>query len=413
MDLDGVDYSVLYPTIGGVAGERFGRLNDIELETACVQAYNDWLIEEWAGASPRFVPQCIVPIWPMERTVAEIRRAVGMGHKGVIYPASPMELKSVPHINEPAYDPLWSVCQELSVPLCFHSGASPKIQMRPDDNFSPAAARAFSGIVRSVSSIAVLANFLFSRVLYRFPNLKVVFAESSIGWAAYEMEYADYQSAADGLPQEGYPLKPSELFQRQCYFTCWYDRESLRVRRYPGNANILWSTNFPLETSTWPAYTSPYRERYSPACPSKSNGKSSGRTRPNSIRLSHSHQCRGGKMNRPKVRHVAVMTKNREKMVEFYQKIFGLEPKRGFGGAIYMSDGDVNIALIEVKREDQKEGINHFGFEVDDLDEIKRRLKEAGFSSEIDSKSDKDSDHRIQDPDGHWVDMAVKLRWPK
>lgn len=252
MDADGIDCSVLYPTIGGMAGERFGRLDDIELETACVQAYNDWLIEEWTGASPRFVPQCIVPIWPMERTVAEIRRAVGMGHKGVIYPASPMELKKVPHINEPVYDPLWSVCQELGVPLCFHSGASPKIQMRPDNNFSPATARAFSGIVRSVSSIAVLANFLFSQVLYRFPNLKVVFAESSIGWAAYEMEYADYQSAADGLPQEGYALKPSELFQRQCYFTCWYDRESMRVRRYPGSANILWSTNFPLETSTWP-----------------------------------------------------------------------------------------------------------------------------------------------------------------
>ena len=116
---------------------------------------------------------------------------------------------------------------------------------------------------------------------------------------------------------------------------------------------------------------------------------------------------------RPKVRHVAVMTKNREKMVEFYQKIFGLEPKRGFGGAIYMSDGDVNIALIEVKRDDQKEGINHFGFEVDDLDDIKRKLNEAGFPSEIDTKSDKDSDHRIQDPDGHWVDMAVNLRWPK
>ena len=49
MDTDGVDYSVLYPTIGGMAGERFGRLDDIELETACVQAYNDWLIEEWAA----------------------------------------------------------------------------------------------------------------------------------------------------------------------------------------------------------------------------------------------------------------------------------------------------------------------------------------------------------------------------
>jgi len=253
MDADGVDYSILYPIVAGLAGERFGKITDADLELACVQAYNDWLIEEWASVSSRFVPQCIVPIWPMERTVAEIRRAVALGHKGVVYPASPMELKDVPHINEPAYDPLWAVCAELEVPLCFHSGASPKIQMRAGEGFSPAAALAFGGIVRSVSSIAVLANFLFSRVLYRFPKLKVVFAESSLGWGAYEMEYADYQSAADGLQSEGYSLKPSELFQRQCFFTCWYDQKSLRVRKYPGSANILWSTNFPLEASTWPA----------------------------------------------------------------------------------------------------------------------------------------------------------------
>lgn len=116
---------------------------------------------------------------------------------------------------------------------------------------------------------------------------------------------------------------------------------------------------------------------------------------------------------RPKVRHVAVMTKNREKMVEFYQKVFGLEPKRGIGGAIYMSDGDVNIALIEIKREDQQEGINHFGFEADDLKSIEQKLKEAGFPAEIDSKSDKDSDYRVRDPDGRYVDIAVNRRWPK
>ena len=163
-----------------------------------------------------------------------------------------MELRAVPHINEPVYDPLWAVCEELGVPICFHSGASAKIQMRPGDGFSPAVAAAFSAVVRSVSSIAVVANFLISRVLHRFPKLKVVFAESSLGWGAYEIEYADYQSDADGLPSEGYPLKPSELFQRQCYFTCWYDRMSVRVRRYLGASNILWSSNFPLSTSTWP-----------------------------------------------------------------------------------------------------------------------------------------------------------------
>jgi predicted TIM-barrel fold metal-dependent hydrolase len=253
MDTDGVDYSVLYPTVAGLAGERFGKLADADLELACVQAYNDWLIEEWASVSPRLVPQCLAPIWPMERTVGEIRRAVALGHKGVIYPASPMELKKIPHINEPDYDPLWAVCAELGVPVCFHSGASPKIQMSAGESFTPAAAQAFGGIVRSVSSIAVLANFLFSRVLYRFPQLKVVFAEGSLGWIAYELEYADYQSAADGLPSEGFTLKPSELFQRQCFVTCWYDQQSLRVRKYPGSGNILWSTKFPLVTSTWPS----------------------------------------------------------------------------------------------------------------------------------------------------------------
>jgi len=252
MDADGVDYSILYPMVAGLAGERFGKLADADLELACVQAYNDWLIEEWASVSPRFVPQCIVPIWPMERTVAEIKRAVARGHKGVIYPASPMELRSVPHINEPGYDPLWAICQELGVPLCFHAGGSAKIQMRPGAAFTPAVAAAFSGVVRSVSSVAVVANFLLSRVLDRFPELKIVFAESSLGWGAYEIEYADYQSAADGLPSEGYPLKPSELFQRQCYFTCWYDRQSLGARKYLGSKNILWSSHFPLATSSWP-----------------------------------------------------------------------------------------------------------------------------------------------------------------
>lgn len=252
MDIDGVDYSILYPSVSGFAGQNFGNVVDPDFETACVQAYNDWLIEEWAEASPRFVPQCIVPVWPMDRTIAEIKRAVKKGHKGVIYPASPMELRHVPHINDAAYDPLWATCQDLGVPLCFHAGGSAKIQMSPGAAFKPAVAAAFSDVVRSVSSIAVVANFLLARVLDRFPALKVVFAESSIGWGAYEIEYADYQSAADGLPSEGYALKPSELFQRQCYFTCWYDRMSLRARRYLGSANILWSSHFPLASSTWP-----------------------------------------------------------------------------------------------------------------------------------------------------------------
>jgi uncharacterized protein len=42
------------------------------------------------------------------------------------------------------------------------------------------------------------------------------------------------------------------MFKRQCYLVGWYDQASLRVRNYIGTDNILWSTQFPLATSTWP-----------------------------------------------------------------------------------------------------------------------------------------------------------------
>jgi predicted TIM-barrel fold metal-dependent hydrolase len=96
MDDDGVAYSVLYPSLAGFSGERFGALSDSELSLACVQAYNDWLIDEWSCLSKRFIPQCIVPLSPIDATVAEIRRAVGRGHRGVIFPAAPMQFAARP-----------------------------------------------------------------------------------------------------------------------------------------------------------------------------------------------------------------------------------------------------------------------------------------------------------------------------
>lgn len=251
MDAAGVERSVLFPTVAGMAGEAFGRVEDPELELACVQAYNDWLIEEWAAASDRFIPQCIVPVWPPEATVAEIRRAVGKGHRGVVFPALPMDLRDVPHVSEPEYDAVWSVCEELGVPLCLHAGASPGLQYPPYAGLAPTVAEALGAVTKPVSSVYVLGLYLFSRILLRHPRLRVVLAESALSWGMLYLEWADHQFDHDGLANEGYDLTPSEMFHRQCYFNAWYDRVA-PFAAYIGLDNILWSTNLPLATSTWP-----------------------------------------------------------------------------------------------------------------------------------------------------------------
>jgi predicted TIM-barrel fold metal-dependent hydrolase len=253
MDVDGVDCSVLYPTVAGRAGETFCTISDPALELACVQAYNDWLIEEWASVSPRFIPQCIVPLAPNSAAASEIKRAVAKGHRGVVVPSVPMMLReALPHINDSYYDPIWATCQELDVPLCFHSGASREIQFPPYVGFTPEVATALEAITRPVSSVLVLANFLFSQILHRFPKLKVVFAETSLAWGAYELELADHQFERQRLHTEGYDMLPSEVFRRQCYLTGWFDSTGLKTRRFIGLNNLLWSTNFPQGTSTWP-----------------------------------------------------------------------------------------------------------------------------------------------------------------
>ncbi len=253
MDADGVSHSVLYPTVAGLAGETFGRITDPEFELACVPAYNDWVIEEWASVSPRFIPQCLAPLAPIDVAVQEIQRAVTKGHKGVIYPAMPMHLRTVPHINESHYDPIWATCEELGVPVCFHAGAADELQLPPYEGFSASVAEAYQAITRPPSSAIVVANLLVSGVLNRHPNLKVVFSESGLGWIVFTLECEDHQFERFRLHRRGYDLKPSELFKRQCYVTAWYDRAGLRHTCQQGGAeNILWSTNFPLTTSTWP-----------------------------------------------------------------------------------------------------------------------------------------------------------------
>ena len=67
------------------------------------------------------------------------------------------------------------------------------------------------------------AQLVMQGVMDDHPNLKVVLGESAHSWGMLYMEWADHQFEHDGLPREGYDLKPSEMFHRQCYFVSWFD----------------------------------------------------------------------------------------------------------------------------------------------------------------------------------------------
>jgi predicted TIM-barrel fold metal-dependent hydrolase len=253
MDRNRVERSVLYPSVAGVGGESFAMIDDPELERACVRAYNDWLIQEWAAADTRFVPQCIVPISSVRAAVDEISRAITLGHRGVIFPPTVDQLRRMPHINEPSWDPLWSACEELQVPICFHAGSLPMLELAPYEQYSSAIKAALHDIARPVCSIGVLSNLLMSHILERHPKLTVIFGESSLGWVNFVIETVEHNVRQFGAGKVKFELPPREQLKSQCRFISWYEDPNLpAVCNQFGPDCVLWAWNFPDAKSQYP-----------------------------------------------------------------------------------------------------------------------------------------------------------------
>src|SRR5438105_2661141 len=75
----------------------------------------------------------------------------------------------------------------------------------------------------------------------------------------------------------------------------------------------------------------------------------------------------------PSIRHVAIMCENPSAMAEFYKDVFELEEVWRHGQSVYMTDGVFSLVLLKA-REGVKQGINHFGLQIEDMEEIARRL---------------------------------------
>ena len=119
-----------------------------------------------------------------------------------------------------------------------------------------------------------------------------------------------------------------------------------------------------------------------------------------------------------RIRHLAILTEDVEKMVRFYTNSFELEIVEGEGTATYLTDGHINLAIIpigperEIEGEHLKEGINHFGFEVDSVEALVPICNEFGASEEVKKRPpNREAEYRLHDPDGNPIDLS-QHGWP-
>lgn len=79
-----------------------------------------------------------------------------------------------------------------------------------------------------------------------------------------------------------------------------------------------------------------------------------------------------------KLRHIAINVADLETSAAFFETAFDMKRVAARPCVIYLSDGTVNLALVEIETEDEKPGLAHFGMWVDDLAQAKKKVTDAG-----------------------------------
>lgn len=251
MDADGVWAQVCFPNFSRFAGARFFHGKDKELSLLCVQAYNDFVLDEWKAAAPeRYAPLIILPFWDPGLCVAEIARCAAKGAQGLTFPDNPAPM-GLPSFYTDHWDGVFSAIEEAGLPICMHFGSSGTVPALASDGPSAAGAA-----VMGSTLFHSMTDLIFSPVFHRHPGLKVLFSEGGIGWIPFAIQRLDmvweYYRFYKVKPTIDADVRPSDLVRRHIYGCFIDDPLGVEQRHVLGTGNLLFESDYPHSDSIWP-----------------------------------------------------------------------------------------------------------------------------------------------------------------
>jgi predicted TIM-barrel fold metal-dependent hydrolase len=243
-DTDGVAAEILFPNYGMAL---FG-IDDIETQQESFKLYNDWMHEFCSADPKRLYGAPLVSVYDIKAGIKEMQRGHSMGLKGAMVWQVPDP--RLPFTSE-HYEPLWAACAEAGAPVICHiltghsyikTGQKGGIQGLKDATNA-----------KTNDSANTLFDFIFSGAFDRYPKLRLLLAESEIGWLPFLLQQWDYYFERFRHDRE-LPIKrkPSEIFNEHIYGTFLEDYVGTRFFPWWGDKNCMWSNDYPHFNMTFP-----------------------------------------------------------------------------------------------------------------------------------------------------------------
>jgi predicted TIM-barrel fold metal-dependent hydrolase len=257
MDRDGADASIMY---GPTDPMEF---TDPELRRLCYEAYNDWLIEFCSAAPDRLIG---VPQLSMEDPGDARRELERLAKRTRVRHVNVLASRASPAVYDDAWEPFWTLAEEIGVPVGFHLAVLVKRTPVDDhdrgvSNPAIAVASRFAKEPPGIQLLEPITGLIFAGVFDRHPELKIVMAEAGLAWIPSMIQGLDlwYQRTRDGrrlasksavtLPE----LLPSEYFHRQIWISFVDDPLGVRmVGNVLDSDKVMFGSDYPHPASTWP-----------------------------------------------------------------------------------------------------------------------------------------------------------------
>lgn len=244
-DDQGVEAEVIYP--GWLIVHS---IQEFDLKVACVQAYNEWLFEDFCSYAPdRLIGACALPVGvgPIEPAVEEAKKWAARGARTYLLPQSAPGGMAW---GDEHFEPLWNAIEEVGLPVGFHQAAGQVAVF--SDKTSPGAFWTVA-LGNKISLGWVFSQLIYGGVPERHPDLKMILVEGGIGWIAFQLNTMDHMFGDHHRWTSGdLSMKPSEYFWRQFWATFEDDRPGLLTMPFLDSSRLMWAGDYPHTEGNFP-----------------------------------------------------------------------------------------------------------------------------------------------------------------
>jgi len=187
--------------------------------------------------------------------VREARRLAGLGLRGFI--SRPERFNDLA-LFDPRCDALWQTAVADDLAVAIHGSFGSRMKSFATGRYQ---GNVFYDhmIAHPFGQMAAVMDFIAGGVLDRFPQLRVGFFESGLGWIPYWLDRLDEHFEVMGHHTPWLKRRPSEIFRAQCFVSMEADEaEGLTWMIGKDLARcVLWGSDYPHFDSTYPGA---YRE---------------------------------------------------------------------------------------------------------------------------------------------------------